>query len=147
MGRTVYHLVRTGLALAFLGAEAVKLVRPEVFAVTIRAFGLMPDSVAEALSLALPCLEIAAGLMLLFKIRGGLALTTGLLMLFVTVLAYGLRLGLDIDCGCYGPSDPKREAFGSMRQALWRDGVMLASAAYLYWWQGKRGRRGNEPSA
>ncbi|MBI4803609.1 MAG: methylamine utilization protein MauE [Desulfovibrio sp.] len=142
MGNLFYHLARTGLAVAFLVAGAIKLARPEVFAVTIKAFGVLPASVVEPLSLVLPCLEILAALLLFFEVRGGLTLTAGLLVIFISVLVYALGMGLDIDCGCYGPSDPEREAFGSIRQALWRDSAMCAAVAYLYWWNVKSGRRG-----
>jgi len=139
----LFHLVaKTVLAVAFLWAGAVKLARPEVFAVTIKAFGILPDGLVDPLSVILPLAEIVAAVMLFFEVRGGLALTTGLLALFIGILAYALRMGLDIDCGCYGPSDPEREAFGSIRQALWRDLAMLSGVAFLYWWKGKAGRSG-----
>jgi hypothetical protein len=127
------HLVRISLALAFLAAGAVKLANPRVFAVTVGAFGILPDAAVGPLSVALPVLEVAAAVLLLLNRRGGLELTAGLLVLFVAVLVYALRMGLDVDCGCYGPSDPELEAFGSIRRALWRDGAMLAGVAFLYW--------------
>ena len=142
MGNTLYHVARLGLALAFMAAGAIKLARPEVFAVTIRAFGILPEALVGPLSLLLPCLEIVAALLLIFAVRAGLPFTVGLLAIFVSILVYALDMGLDIDCGCYGPSDPEREAFGSIRQALWRDVAMLATAAYLYWWKVKDRRRG-----
>ncbi|GFK93378.1 hypothetical protein NNJEOMEG_01210 [Fundidesulfovibrio magnetotacticus] len=140
LGEWADRIVRAGLALAFLAAGAVKLGNPEVFAVTVRAFGILPDALVGPLSVALPCLEVAAAVLLLLDMRWGLELTTALLLVFVAVLVHALRMGLDIDCGCYGPSDPEREAFGSIRQALWRDGAMLAAAAFLFW-RGRRARR------
>ena len=133
MGASLSLLVRAALALAFLVAGGIKLTRPEVFGVTIKAFGIVPDAVIGPLSIGLPILEIAAALLLLFNRRLGLEMVTALLLLFVAILAYALRMGLDIDCGCYGPSDPEREAFGSIREALWRDAAMLGCAAYLFW--------------
>lgn len=143
MGNTLYHVARLGLTLAFMAAGAIKIARPEVFAVTIRAFGILPEAFIGPLSLLLPCLEIVAALLLVFEVRGGLPLTAGLLTVFVSILVYALSMGLDTDCGCYGPSDPEREAFGSIRQALWRDAAMFGTAAYLYWWKviGRRRRR------
>lgn len=131
--RTITILARAALALAFLTAGALKLARPEVFAVTIKAFGIVPDAAIGPLSIGLPVLEIAAALLLLFNRRPGLEMVTALLLLFVAILLYALHMGLDIDCGCYGPSDPEREAFGSIRQALWRDAAMLCCAAFLFW--------------
>ncbi|WP_243360025.1 MauE/DoxX family redox-associated membrane protein [Fundidesulfovibrio terrae] len=127
------HLVRVSLALAFLAAGAVKLARPGAFAVIVGAFGVLPEAAVGPLSVALPCLELVAGVLLLLNRGGGLALTGGLLVLFVAVLLYALKMGLDVDCGCYGPSDPELEAFGSIRRALWRDGAMLAGVAFLCW--------------
>ncbi|MFP5221161.1 MAG: MauE/DoxX family redox-associated membrane protein [Acidobacteriota bacterium] len=131
--RIITILARTALALAFLVAGVIKLSRPEVFSVTIKAFGIVPGAVLGPLSIGLPMLEIAGALLLLFNRRPGLELVTALLLLFVAILLYALRMGLDIDCGCYGPSDPEREAFGSIRQALWRDAAMLSCAAFLFW--------------
>ena len=41
-----------------------------------------------------------------------------LLILFIAVLGYGIWLGLDIDCGCFGPGDPEHDAFSGLRTAL-----------------------------
>jgi uncharacterized membrane protein YphA (DoxX/SURF4 family) len=41
-------------------------------------------------AIGLPALEVAAGAALLFNVRGGLAVITGLLALFVAVLGYGI---------------------------------------------------------
>lgn len=133
MKKTIPILARTALALAFLIAGAIKLSRPEVFAVTVKAFGIVPEALIGPLSVGLPVLEIAAALLLLFNRRPGLEMVTALLLIFLSILAYALHMGLDIDCGCYGPSDPEREAFGSIRQALWRDAAMLGCAAFLFW--------------
>lgn len=122
---------RLGLAGAFGAAGIIKLSRPEVFAVTLRAFGILPDWSVSFLSLALPCLEIAAALLVAAGRREGLVLMGGLLLVFIAVLANALRMGLDIDCGCYGPADPEREAFSSLRWTLWRDCAMLGVVAAL----------------
>jgi len=134
-------LLRLALAGAFFAAGAVKLSNPEVFAVTVRAFGLLPDALVGVLSVALPALEIVAAVLLALGRRGGLELTALLLCCFVAVLLYALHMGLDVDCGCYGPSDVQYEAFGSIRRALWRDAAMLAVVAVLY-----LGRRVSPPS-
>jgi hypothetical protein len=126
-------LVRLALAAAFFASGAIKLANPSVFAVTVNAFGLLPDQLVSVLSVFLPALEIVAAILLGLGWRGGLELTAGLLAVFVAVLLYALHMGLDIDCGCYGPSEVQYEAFGSIRRALWRDAAMLAAVAWLAW--------------
>jgi len=71
----------------------------------------------------------------LLDIRGSLAIVSGMLVLFMAILLYGIQLGLDIDCGCFGPHDPESRAFHSLRPALYRDFVMMAGVIYLYVWR------------
>jgi hypothetical protein len=76
-----------------------------------------------------------AGIGLLFDIRGSLALITGLLVLFITILWYAIWIGLDVDCGCFGPEDIESKAFHGLRLSLFRDMVMLGGAVFLYGWR------------
>lgn len=138
-----YRAVRLVLGILFIWAAVLKLMDQEVFAKTIAAFGLLPKPLTPWAALALPVLELIAAIGLILDIRGSLAIITGLLVLFSLVLTYGMWLGLDIDCGCYGPGDPEGEAFASLRASFYRDLVMLAGAFYLYWW---RRREGKNPS-
>lgn len=136
-----YAAVRTALALAFLAAGVVKLQNPMTFAVTVDAFGILPGPLVLPVAFALPVLEIFGAAALIFDIRGGLGLIALMLLAFIAVLAWGLHMGLDIDCGCYGPGAPEAEAFSGIRGALRRDLLMLACAAALYAWRGLLGVR------
>jgi len=86
-------------------------------------------------ALLLPALEVVAGTGIFFAVRGSLALIAGMLILFMAVLLYGIHLGLDIDCGCFGPEDPE-QAYKSLRVALARDTVMMAAVLFVYWRRG-----------
>ncbi len=130
-----YAAVRIALALSFLAAGIIKILDPMTFAVTIDAFGIVPGPLVLSVAFFLPVLEIAGALALIFDIRGSLGLITLMILMFIAVLGYGLHLGLDIDCGCYGPGDPEGEAYAGIRDALWRDLAMLACAALLYAWR------------
>jgi len=136
-----YAAVRIGLALSFLVAGAVKIANPMTFAVTIDAFGILPGPLVMPVAFLLPVIEILGAAALIFDVRGSLGLITLMLLVFIAVLAYGLHMGLDIDCGCYGPGDPEAEAYAGIRDALWRDLFMLACAASLYAWRKVLGMR------
>ena len=86
-------------------------------------------------AIGLPVLEVMAGFGLLFDIRGSLGLITGLLVIFLLVLSYAIWLGLDVDCGCFGPEDPEAEAFHGLRLSLFRDLVMMAGVVFIYSWR------------
>jgi len=138
---SVYAAVRTALALAFLAAGIIKIQNPMTFAATVDAFGILPGPLVLPTAFVLPVLEILGAAALLFDIRGSLGLITLMLLVFIAVLAWGQHMGLDIDCGCYGPGDPEAEAFSGIRSALRRDLLMLACAAALYAWRWFLGMR------
>ena len=135
MGRWLYRLIRWGLGAVFIYAGALKIVEPEVFAVLIGAYGLLPEFLLLPAAVFLASFEIVAGFGLLFDLRGSLAAVTGMLLLFIVVLSYGIWMGLDVDCGCFGPGDPEAEAFHGLRTSLYRDLVMLGGVVFIYGWR------------
>jgi hypothetical protein len=117
------------------------LLEPEIFALLIEAYGIGPGGLIMPVAVGLPVLEVIAGIGLLLDVRGSLALITGLLVLFMVVLGYGIWMGLDVGCGCFGPEDPKAEAFHGLRLSLFRDLVMMAGVIFLYGWRRYRAIR------
>ena len=131
----ISRLGRFALALVFIYAGGTKLVDPASFAVIIEAYGILPEFLLLPVALGLPALEVAAGAGLIFGVRGSLPTVAGLLALFILVLGWGVHLGLDVDCGCFGPGDPEAEAFHGLRPTLYRDLAMLAGVAALAAWR------------
>lgn len=130
-----YQLLRWFIGGLFICSGATKLLAPQLFAVLIEAYGIVPEGLLMPVAVILPALEVLAGVGLLFDIHGSLAVITGLLLLFVAILGYGIWMGLDVDCGCFGPEDPEAEAFHGLRAALYRDMVMLTAVVFLYAWR------------
>lgn len=142
-----YLVVRVILGLMFLVAGVIKLADPQQFAIVIDAFGLVPSGVVMPIAYVMPVIEVVAGLGLMFDMRASLPTVALLTLFFIAVLGYGLHLGLDIDCGCYGPGDPEAEAFSGLRDALRRDLWMLLGVGYCYWWRWAAARKDRGPSA
>lgn len=136
-----YRLCRWTLGGIFIYAGGIKLLEPEIFATLIEAYGIVPEGLLMPVAIGLPVLEVIAGIGLLFDIRRSLALITGLLVLFMVVLGYGIWLGVDVDCGCFGPEDPEAEAFHGLRLSLFRDLVMMAGVFFIYGWRRYRAIR------
>jgi len=130
-----YRIIRWVLSALFIWAGCSKLTNPEAFSVIIRDFGLVPELSVMTIAIILPLLEIIAAIGLIFDIRGSLAVITALLALFILILGYGIWLGLDIDCGCFGPEDPESRAYNGLRSALYRDLAMMAAIFHLYFWR------------
>ena len=134
-GIWLYRGLRWGLALVFLYAGLIKLVDPASFAVIIAAYGLVPEGLLMPIAVVLPALEVLAAIGLMVDLRGSLTLMAVLMAIFIAVLGYGLWMGLDVDCGCFGPEDPEGRAFAGMRAALYRDFVLTGGILLLYGWR------------
>ncbi len=123
------------LGAAFVYAGIRKLHDPVSFAVLIGDYGIVPDLLLLPAACSLAFLEVAAGVGLLFDVRGSLSVIAGLLVCFLAFLSYGLWIGLDVDCGCFGAGDPEAEAFHDIRAAIFRDLLMFAMAVFVFGWR------------
>lgn len=131
----IYKLSRWSIGLIFIYAGIIKLLDPMTFAVLIDAYGIVPEILLMPLAIMLPALELAAGIGILFDTEKSLSIISGLLLLFIAILGYGIWMGLDVDCGCFGPEDPEAKAFHGLRTTLYRDMVMLVTVAFIYGWR------------
>ena len=131
----LYRGVRYGLAAVFLWSGITKLLDPVSFGVLIDAYGLIPKTWVMPVAILISSLEVIAGAGIILDIYGSLAILTGMMILFIAILSYGIHMGLDIDCGCFGPQDPEARAFHGLRTALYRDFVMMTGVLYLYTWR------------
>lgn len=125
-------VVRWGISIIFVVAAVPKLLHPQEFADTISAYGLLPDMLVAPFALVIPALELVLVYGLSRKKNWGWFGSGGLLLVFIMVLGYGIHLGLDIDCGCFGPEDPEHDAFSGLRTALARDVIMLVFLVFSY---------------
>jgi uncharacterized membrane protein YphA (DoxX/SURF4 family) len=132
---TAYRLARWLLGIVFFFAGVSKLLDPPAFAVLIDSYGIVPDPLLMPAAIGLPLLEIVAAVGLMIDVRGSLTVIGTLLVIFMAILGYGIWMGLDIDCGCFGPDDPESRAYHGLRLALYRDFAMLAGVIYLYTWR------------
>lgn len=130
-----YFFGRLGLAGMFLWSGLSKGYDTDFFAETIAAFGLLPDMLIFPTAIFLITAELAVGIGLLIDQKWALGGSALLILLFMAVLGYGIYLGLDIDCGCFGPNDPEAKAFHDLRGTFFRDLLLMLVITYLYFWR------------
>jgi uncharacterized membrane protein YphA (DoxX/SURF4 family) len=129
---TAARLVLGGV---FLVAGGLKVIDPQSSVAAVRAYRLLPVSVATLVGWGLPFAEIALGLLLLAGIATRVVAAAAALLLVVfiaAVLSAALR-GLSIDCGCFGGGgdvEPGQTAYGT---EIVRDVGLLLLAAWLMW--------------
>jgi len=100
---TVGRVLMAGL---LLWAGATKLAQPEAFAETLFRFRLVSPALCWAGAWLVPSLELAAGLGLLWRgTRRGAWLLACLLSAGFAAFVFSAWIrGLDVSCGCFGPS-------------------------------------------
>lgn len=125
-------LLRLGLALMFAAAGAPKIIDPQSFVRAIEGFQLVPALLIPWVALILPWLEIllAAALLCQLWLTATLILTNTVLLLFLGAVLSALWRGLDISCGCFGPSG---SAPAQMWLTLGRDLVFILASLALTW--------------
>ncbi|MCP4749103.1 MAG: DoxX family membrane protein [Desulfobacteraceae bacterium] len=128
----LYRITRWSIGFIFIYAGSIKLIDPSEFAVLIDAFGIVPENLIKPLAIILPLLETVSGIGLIFDIEASLSIITGLLAIFTAILGYGIKMGLDADCGCFGPQDPESKAYHGLRPSLYRDLFMLILISIIY---------------
>lgn len=121
------RICRWAVVGVFLWAAGAKSLDLAAFARTIGDFGLVWPGWAAPAAVAMLAAEFVAGGLLFCRRRAGYVLAAALLVAYTAVIAYGIAIGLDIECGCLGPAD--RWAAMSLQASLVRNLCLLVALA------------------
>lgn len=134
VGAVIAFACRIVVAAVFVYAGGVKVLDPAGFALAIDNYRLLPYPLAAMLAVYLPWAEIVCGASVLWpRVRcGGLAVLSGLCLIFAGAIVSAALRGLDIGCGCFGPEEISGV---SPAIALLRDVVLLLLCAWLLRWE------------
>ncbi len=106
-----------------------KLINPASFAINVRNYRLLSDSLSQVVAVGVPVFEIVLGVALLIPaVARGAALVSALLFAaFGVLIGQALVRGIELSCGCFGT--------GGGAPANWlevaRDVLFLALAAFV----------------
>jgi uncharacterized membrane protein YphA (DoxX/SURF4 family) len=117
-------------------AGALKIGNLQKSAMAVRAYELLPVSLANLLGYSLPWVEIGVGLLL---ITGAAVRISGLIgaftmLAFIIAISQAWARGLSIDCGCFGGGgaiDPEDTKYLT---EIIRDLGLLILGIYLYFY-------------
>ena len=103
-GRELNLVLRLFIGGMFVYAAWDKVLNPYAFAVSVRAYEIVPFALSNFCALAISWGEIIAGLMLVLGIltRKAAGAIFVLLAVFVVAIATTVVRGMVIDCGCFG---------------------------------------------
>ena len=100
--RVLSRLLHWPLALLFLYSGSVKILRLPEFAQSVGDFGIVLDGLVKPTALMACIVELGLACVLWQQRSWAMLATATLLLCFVGVLVYGVAIGLDIECGCFG---------------------------------------------
>lgn len=111
-------------------AGGLKITEPDASIAAVRAYQLLPSSVAEAVGIALPAVELVIGLALVIGVftRGAAVLSALLFVAFIIGIASVWARGIEIDCGCFGGGGAKAGAASDYPWEIARDTALLAAS-------------------
>jgi len=97
-------VVRWFLGLVFIVAGIEKIARPDLFAIAVDAYKLLPPVTLNLFAIIVPWVELLCGIFLVAGVylRGGSVILMSLLGAFIVAIGSALLRGLTIDCGCFG---------------------------------------------
>jgi uncharacterized membrane protein YphA (DoxX/SURF4 family) len=100
----------------------------------VRAYDLLPNSVANFLGIFLPFVEIGIGLLLLLGAATRIASFIGgaLMLIFIVGISQAWARGLSIDCGCFGGGGQVAPGTANYLPEILRDSALAAIAIYLF---------------
>ena len=120
-------MARLSVAGLFLTACIAKIHHPELFALAVHRYRILPGEWVNAVAIVLPWIELTTALSLLFaraRLRAaGALIISGMLTVFTIAIALNLVRGIEASCGC----------FSTRADAAVSDGWNLVRNGSLIW--------------
>jgi uncharacterized membrane protein YphA (DoxX/SURF4 family) len=126
-------LARIVLGGVLLAAGWLKIFTPAKSQMAVRAYELLPVSIANLMGLVLPWVELGLGMLLVLGIavRFSAILGGALMLLFIAAISQAWARGLSIDCGCFGGGGTVEPGKTKYLSEILRDTGLALLALYL----------------
>ena len=126
---------RLTLGGVIFAAGALKVTTPYKSAAAMRAYELLPISIANFFGYALPWFEVGLGALLILGVATRLSgfIAGSLMIAFIFAIASAWARGLSIDCGCFGGGGQVAPGETKYLQEIVRDFGLAFLSFYLYW--------------
>ena len=125
--------LRLFLGSLFIYTGLLKIYDPLAFLDSVYKYRLLGESAGIVFAFSVPVLELSIGGSLIAGVVSRTALTIGFMMLTVFALAQASAWyrGLQIDCGCFGPSAPGGSLVGAWTIARTTGFALIAMLALV----------------
>ena len=129
-GEPLLLALRLALGGTMLWAGLSKVGETALFALTVRAYDVLPLELVHGFAIVVPWIEILLGITLVlgFWVRSSGLASAVVLASFGVAIGINLFREADITCGCFGLDGTE----GSLTDALIRDVLMIVASVILY---------------
>ena len=119
----------------WIWAGLLKLPHPEASITAVRAYQLLPPSLAEGVGRVLPMLEVVVGVCLVLGLLSRLsaAVSALLLIAFIIGIVSVWSRGIAINCGCFGDGGVDPDAFSKYPWEIARDVGLVLLSLLVVW--------------
>jgi len=126
-------IARLTLGGVLLAAGWLKVFTPAKSQMAVRAYEVLPISIANFFGIALPWFEVGLGVLLILGIAVRLSAAFGgaLMVLFIAAISQAWARGLSIDCGCFGGGGTVAPGQTKYLSEILRDTGLALLALYL----------------
>jgi uncharacterized membrane protein YphA (DoxX/SURF4 family) len=133
-------LARLFLGGIFIYASLDKIAHPQDFARIVANYGILPDFLVSLPALALPWLELIAGLCLVcgLWVRSAAILLSLLLLAFILALGINAFRGINLSCGCFSTSATDTE---NVYVLIFRDLLILIPGLMIIFFTREKSNR------
>jgi len=132
-GKWLGLLSRLTLGGVLFAAGWLKIFTPAKSQMAVRAYEVLPISLANFLGIALPWLEVGLGVLLILGIAVRISAIFGgaLMVVFIAAISQAWARGLSIDCGCFGGGGAVEPGQTKYLSEILRDTGLALLALYL----------------
>jgi putative oxidoreductase len=116
----------------FIIASCDKIAHPELFALSVASYKMLPVELINLAAIILPWLEMISGLFLIsgFMQKSSSTILAFLLTFFIGAIAIAMMQHLKIDCGCFGAARDSQVGWGRIFEDIFL--LMLCGHIYYY---------------
>lgn len=128
-------VARLVVGTVWIWAGAAKVLDPAQSVAAVRAYQLLPGTLAEPVGQLLPVLEVLVGALLVLGLltRAAAVVSSLLFVAFIIGIASVWARGLSIDCGCFGGGGYDPDAASKYPWEIARDAILLLLSLFLVW--------------
>lgn len=124
-------LLRIYIGVVFIYASLHKIAHPDMFAIDIATYDILPLYLVNLMAIILPYIELTSGILIIigpFQKEGAL-LISGMMCMFLIALIIAIYKGINASCGCFASQSVEEDPISY--KTVIRDLSWLLIALYV----------------